>query len=96
MAKLEHILVKPLITEKASSKTDTQNLYGFQVKLDATKSQIKNAIEMMFDVRVLAVRTNITPGKVKRAGRYMSKSSPVKKAIVQIEKGQKIEFFKGI
>ena len=50
----------------------------------------------MFDVKVLNVKTSVTPGKLKRAGRKIKKTPSWKRAYVQIEQGQKIEFFKGI
>ena len=96
MAHVEQIIVKPLITEKASFATERFNRYGFQVLLKSNKNQIKSAVEKLYDVKVLDIKTNITPGKVKRAGRNISKSSKVKKAYVRLKEGQKIEFFKGI
>lgn len=96
MSHIEEILEKPLITEKATEISERYNRYGFKVKLKANKHQIKRAIETLYDVRVLNIKTNITPGKLKRAGRLVKKTSKVKKAFVQLEEGQKIEFFKGV
>lgn len=96
MAQLEEVILKPLLTEKASFATENHNRYGFQVLKNANKSQIKNAVETLYDVKVLSVKTSITPGKLKRHGRNISKTSSVKKAYVQVAEGQKIEFFKGI
>lgn len=96
MAALEQIILKPLITEKASVATDNENRYGFKVDLKANKNQIKLAIETLYDVKVLNVKTSIAPGKPKRAGKSVKKTSKTKKAYVQLKDGQKIEFFKGI
>jgi large subunit ribosomal protein L23 len=96
MAQLENVIVKPLLTEKASLATEQFNRYGFVVQLKSSKHQIKAAVEKLYDVKVLNIKTNITPGKLRKFGRHVSKSGKVKKAFIQIESGQKIEFFKGI
>ncbi len=96
MAQLEEVLKKPLITEKTSIIGEETNRYGFIVDLKANKNQIKNAVETLYDVKVLNVKTSILPGKLKRAGRFVKKSTKTKKAYVQLAEGQKIEFFKGV
>lgn len=96
MAQLEEILKKPLITEKTSIISEETNRYGFVVDLKANKNQIKDAVETLYDVKVLNVKTSILPGKMKRAGRFVKKTSKTKKAYVQLAEGQKIEFFKGV
>lgn len=96
MAQLEEVLKKPLITEKTSIIGEATNRYGFIVDLKANKNQIKNAVETLYDVKVLNVKTSILPGKLKRAGRFVKKSTKTKKAYVQLAEGQKIEFFKGV
>jgi len=96
MASLESVVVKPLITEKATTGTEKFNRYGLQVNLKSNKNQIKMAIEKLYDVKVLNIKTSILPGKMKRMGKSIAKTSKTKKAFVQLEEGQKIEFFKGI
>lgn len=96
MALLEDVLEKPLITEKTSIISEEANKYGFVVNLKANKNQIKTAVETLYDVKVLSVKTSILPGKMKRAGKFVKKSSKTKKAYVQLAEGQKIEFFKGV
>jgi len=96
MAHIEEIIKKPLITEKASAISEKFNRFGFKVDVKANKHQIKQAVESLYDVKVLDVKTSITSGKLKRAGKSVKKSSKVKKAYVQLEKDQKIEFFKGV
>lgn len=93
---MEQILIKPVITEKSSVITEKTNRYGFEVALKASKHQIKRAVEKLYDVKVLNVKTYINPGKLKRYGRNVTKTSKVKKAFVQLGEGQKIEFFKDI
>jgi len=93
---LEEILVKPLITEKVSEISDKFNRYAFVVNLKANKNQVRDAIEKLYDVKVLNVKTSILPGKLKKVGRTVKKTSKTKKAIIQLKDGQKIEFFKGI
>jgi large subunit ribosomal protein L23 len=96
MLGLENVLIKPLLTEKTSKETETFNRYTFVVNVKSNKNQIKSAVEKFFDVKVVNVRTSVLPGKTKRAGKGMKKSSASKKAYVQLQDGQKIEFFKGI
>lgn len=96
MAALENVLIKPLITEKISLITENNNSYGFKVGFKANKNQIREAVEKLYDVKVVAVKTIIMPGKVKRRGKTTSKTSKWKKALIQIENGQKIELFKGV
>lgn len=93
---LEEILIKPLLTEKSSVATENTNRYAFLVKRNANKYQIKDAVEKMFDVKVLNVKTSVSPGKVRRAGRHIKKTASQKKAYVQVAEGQKLELFKGI
>jgi len=93
---IEEVLIKPLLTEKSSVETESTNRYVFKVQKRASKFQVKDAVEKMFDVKVVNVRTSITAGKVKRAGKALKKSSSWKKAYVKIADGQKLELFKGI
>jgi large subunit ribosomal protein L23 len=93
---IEQVLIKPMLTEKASVGTENFNRYAFQVQPKANKNQIKEAVEKMFDVKVVNVKTAILPGKVKRTGRFTKKSASTKKAYIQIQEGQKLELFKGI
>lgn len=96
MLGLENVLVKPLLTEKTSKETEAFNRYAFVVNAKSNKNQIKDAVEKFFDVKVVNVRTSVLPGKTKRAGKGYKKTSKSKKAYVQLQDGQKIEFFKGI
>ncbi len=96
MLGLEKVLIKPLLTEKTSKETEAFNRYAFVVDIKSNKNQIKSAVEKFFDVKVVSVRTSTLPGKTKRAGKGYKKTANSKKAYVQLQDGQKIEFFKGI
>lgn len=93
---LEQIIIRPLITEKSSVATEKFNRYGFEVAVGSNKNQIKNAVEAIYEVKVLDIKTSILPGKTKRVGKSTKKSSKTKKAFVTLQEGQKIEFFKGV
>jgi large subunit ribosomal protein L23 len=90
------LVKKPKITEKSSLLSEASPRYVFVVKKDTNKNQIKEAIEKFYDVKVVAVRTAIIPGKAKRTQKAVVKKSSYKKAIVDLAKGQKIEFFKNV
>lgn len=84
------IIKAPIITEK-SSDLATNNTYVFSVDVRANKTQIKQAIENIFNVKVEKVNTiNVKPKK-KRVGRYVGKTNKVKKAIVKLSEGSSIE-----
>ena len=93
---LEQIIIRPLITEKSAVATEKFNRFGFQVALKSNKNQIKGAIEKLYEVKVLNVKTSILPGKTKRVGKGTKKTGKSKKAFVTLKEGQKIEFFKGV
>lgn len=84
------IIKAPIITEKSAS-LESQNTYVFSVDVRANKTQIKQAIENIFNVKVENVNTiNVKP-KTKRVGRYAGKTNKVKKAIVKLKEGSSIE-----
>lgn len=85
------IIRSPLITEKATRVT-ASNQYGFKVAIDATKPEIKAAVEGLYKVKVLDVNTLIQKGKTKRFKGRPGQRSDVKKAFVRIEQGQEIDF----
>lgn len=85
------IIKAPIITEKSSNLAQTQNTMTFSVDVKANKTQIKQAIESIFDVKVESVNTvNVKPKK-KRVGRYAGKTNKLKKAIVKLREGSSIE-----
>ncbi len=84
------IIKAPIITEKSASLA-ANNTYVFSVDVRANKTQIKQAIEAVFNVKVENVNTiNVKPKK-KRVGRYTGKTNRIKKAIVKLSKGSSIE-----
>lgn len=89
------IILSPLVTEKGThqSTNEKQNAYSFQVNLWANKTQIKHAVQELFNVRVLAVRTQLRLGKKRKYKFKTGKLSNWKKAIVKLHPEDKIEFF---
>ena len=87
------ILLRPLVTEKGTHKADRYNAYAFQVNPAATKTQIKEAVEELFDVQVAAVRTMNRHGKKRRFRMTVGQLPDWKKAVVTLTGEAKIEFF---
>jgi len=90
------IIRRPIITEKGTTLKDTQNQVVFEVELGCNKSQIKKAVEKLFKVTVLSVRTQNRLGKRKRVGRSAGRRKNWKKAIVSLKAGDRVEFFEGV
>lgn len=88
---LREIIKKPLVTEKAAMLKDKENKYVFAVAKDATKGQIKEAIQSLFKVEVAGIHTCVMPGKLKRMGAHSGYRSDWKKAIVKVKPGQEIK-----
>lgn len=93
---MKSIIVKPLITEKATLIQERSNRYSFIVSLEASKNMIKSEVEKFYNVKVLNVKTSILPGKVKRLGKSIKKTSKTKKALVTLAAGQEVKFFTGV
>jgi large subunit ribosomal protein L23 len=95
--KPEHydVIVKPIITEKATMASEA-NAVVFQVAKDATKPQVKEAVEALFGVKVKAVNTVVTKGKFKRFRGQPGTRSDVKKAYVTLEEGNTIDVSTGL
>jgi large subunit ribosomal protein L23 len=92
---LYEVLRRPLITEKATSLKE-KDKYAFEVASKASESQIKEAVERAFKVKVRKVNVMTVPGKTRRFGKRQVTNSPWKKAIVTLEPGHKITFFEGV
>jgi large subunit ribosomal protein L23 len=92
---LYEVLRRPLITEKATSLKE-KDKYAFEVASKATESQIKEAVEKAFKVKVSKVNVMTVPGKARRFGKRQVTGSPWKKAIVTLAPGHKITFFEGV
>lgn len=93
--RLLQVILAPQITEKATHVADKHQQIAFKVRTDATKPEIKAAVELMFKVEVEAVTVANVKGKKKGAGRTMGKRSDWKKAYVSLKPGQEINFAAG-
>jgi large subunit ribosomal protein L23 len=87
------VILRPLVTEKGTHQSTRYNAYTFQVNLIATKTQIWDAVEELFHVRVEGVRTQIRLGKKRRFKQSVGQLPTWKKAIVTLNEEDKIEFF---
>ena len=88
---MKDIIIAPVITEKSQIAISENNVYTFKVSKDANKTQIKQAIEEIFNVKVESVNViNVHPKK-KRVGRYSGYTNKVKKAIVKLKEGSSIK-----
>lgn len=87
------ILLRPLVTEKGMHRSTRYNAYAFEVNRQATKPEIRRAVEEMFNVKVVHVRTLTRKGKPRRSRFRSSETSPWKKAIVKLDPEHRIEFF---
>jgi len=90
--RLAQVLVAPIISEKATRIAEKQNQVLFKVLRDATKPEIKAAVELMFKVEVASVQTINQMGKTKRFGRSIGRRDHVKKAYVCLKPGQELNF----
>ena len=94
MKNLYEVIRRPLITEKSTTVRETQHAVCFEVHRDATKPEIKKAVETLFGVKVADVRVANVHGKMKRQGRYQGRRPDWKKAYVVLREGEKmVEFF---
>jgi large subunit ribosomal protein L23 len=89
------VILGPVVTEKATTASE-QNKVVFKVRKDATKPQIKAAVEKLFEVKVESVNTLVRKGKVKRFKGTVGRQSDVKKAIVTLAEGQSIDVTTGL
>ena len=88
------VLIRPLVTEKTYGMMQ-DNKYTFEVALKATKTEIRQAVETIFKVKVIDVKTIRVGGKVKRMGASVGRTSDYKKAIVKLAEGNTIPVFEG-
>lgn len=92
----EDIIKRPLVlTEKGNALREEENQYLFEVDRRANKTEIRNAVEELFDVKVEKIRTLIVRGRVRRMGRGWAKTQNWKKAMVSVRDGDSIDFFEG-
>ncbi|HTT02481.1 MAG TPA: 50S ribosomal protein L23 [Steroidobacteraceae bacterium] len=89
---LTGVLLAPHVTEKTSLATQNNNQYAFRVRREATKTDIKKAVELMFEVQVQGVQVINEPGKKRRFGRLQGRTQDWKKAYVRLAQGQTIDY----
>lgn len=87
------VIVRPLVTEKSTHQAATWNAYAFEVAPDATKGQIRHAIEKIYNVKVKSVRTSNRKGKPRRTGYRWGKTKRWKKAVVVLDEEYRIDLF---
>jgi large subunit ribosomal protein L23 len=96
---IHEVLRRPLVTEKSSYQSNKLGQYTFEVTGDATRTMVKDAIETMFDVKVVKVnvlRTAAKRGRRARSRRLLVRKAGFKKAIVTLAEGQTLEIFEGV
>ncbi len=91
----QDVVKRPLITEKNERAREAARQFAFEVHRDATKIQVKQAVEQLFSVHVLAVRTAVARGKTTRVGRNVGRRPNWKKAFVTLKEGETIALFEG-
>jgi len=89
------IIKRPLDTEKLDRMRDKENKFAFEIDMKANKTEVKQAIEQLFKVKVLDVKTAIVRGKFRRLGRTEGQRPNWKKAIVTLKEGDAIQLFEG-
>ena len=89
------VLLAPVVSEKSYAQIEGSNTYSFRIHPDAHKTQVRQAVEELFDVHVESVNLSKVPSKPKRRGLTRGRKPGWKKAIVQIREGETIEIFEG-
>ena len=89
---LMNVLIAPHVTEKTATAMQNNNQYTFRVKKNATKTDIKAAVELMFEVKVKGVQVVNEPGKSRRFGKLQGRTQDWKKAYVSLVQGQSIDY----
>lgn len=87
------VLLRPLVTEKGVHRANRNNQYAFEIHRDATKIDVRRAVESLFDVKVVKVRTQNRKGKNRRFKYRMGRTSDWKRAIVELHSENRIDFF---
>ncbi|MDQ6829653.1 MAG: 50S ribosomal protein L23 [Gemmatimonadota bacterium] len=95
MPTVHQTIIEPIVTEQSSAAYQDLGEYTFRVHPEATKTQIRVAVEQLFGVKVTGVWTSNQRGKMKRVGKSSGRRSNWKKAIVKLREGDTIEIFEG-
>jgi large subunit ribosomal protein L23 len=93
---VHEVIRKPLVTEKSSIGREEENIVTLAVDPRANKHDVKRAVEALFSVDVVRVRTMRMPRKTRRVGKFMGRKPEWKKALVVLAEGQSIEFYEGV
>lgn len=88
-----NVIIRPLITEKSTHQQTAANAYAFEVNKHANKQQIREAVEKLYSVRVVDVRTLNRKGKPRRSRYRMTKTSDWKRAVVVLDENSRIDLF---
>jgi len=94
--KLHDVIKRPLITEKGTTKKESERTLCFEVACNANKVEVRAAVEKLFSIKVEAVRTSNFEGKLRRRGKFSGYRSDWKKAYVKLKLGQKVPEFTDI
>jgi large subunit ribosomal protein L23 len=89
------VLLAPVVSEKSYAQIESNNTYSFRIHPDAHKTQVRQAVEELFNVKVLRVNIAMVQSKPKRRGMHSGRKPGWKKAIVQLKPGDSIEIFQG-
>jgi len=90
------VIRRPLVTEKGVEKKESERTLCFEVAKDATKTEVRSAVEKLFKVKVEEVRTAVFDGKLRRRGRFSGYRADWKKAYVKLKEGEKVPDFAGV
>jgi large subunit ribosomal protein L23 len=90
MPSLHEVIKRPLVTEKGVTKKDSERTLCFEVAVGANKTQIRQAVQSLFKVKVAEVRTSTTAGKLRRRGKFAGYRADWKKAYVKLKTGEKV------
>jgi large subunit ribosomal protein L23 len=90
MPDIHSVIKRPLVTEKGMTKKESERTLCFEVAVDANKTQIRHAVQTLFKVKVAAVQTSTTAGKLRRRGRFAGYRADWKKAYVRLKAGEKM------
>jgi large subunit ribosomal protein L23 len=90
---IHEVIKRPIVTEKGVTSKDEHGTLVFEVATDANKTQVKQAVEKLFKVKVSEVRTSNIDGKLRRRGRFVGYKSDWKKAYVRLKAGEKVPDF---
>jgi large subunit ribosomal protein L23 len=90
------VIRKPIVTEKSNIQKEDSNKVTFEVDRKANRIEIRNAVQKLFNVKVVDVNVMNFRGKKKRVGRVIGRKSDWKKAVVTLKPGDKVEFFEGV